>query len=151
MRASKGRTMAKRSKPTATAAAPAMPDLAAITNDAADAILLASDLFAMTTHRAQRVLSSAAGLPAPEAPKPRSKYLRNFTAAVAAKLEAIGLLFTTEELVRLKKVAAPLVDRLEHDDPDLLDAVVKVLFMAPEEAAAWIRDNLDDIEARYAS
>ena len=144
--------MMKPPKPSATpATAATMAELAAITNDVADGMRLAADLFAMTAYRAQRVMSAAAGLPTPHAPKMRSRYMREFTAAVTAKLSAIAGLFNAEEIDRLKKIGAPLADRLEHNDPDLMDAILKVLCMEPEDGVTWIRAHLGEIETRFAS
>ncbi|MDB4957509.1 MAG: hypothetical protein JWO36_5078 [Myxococcales bacterium] len=41
--------------------------------------------------------------------------------------------------------------RLERNDPDLAEEIYKLVCMEPDEAAAWIRDHLDEIEARFAS
>jgi hypothetical protein len=132
------------------AAAP-MSDLIEITHDRADAVLLAADVFAITAHRAQRVLSAAAGLPTPRTPKPRSRYLRHFLAAVSARIGAIARLFDPDELERLKKIGAAILLRLERNDTQLMEEVLQVVSMEPEQAVAWIREHLDKIEARFAS
>jgi hypothetical protein len=143
--------MTKTTKPTTATSAAAIADLTAITHDADDAMRLAADLFAMTTYRAQRVMSAAAGLPPPRAPKPRSKYMRGFVEAVTAKLTAIAGLFDADEVERLKKIGGALADRLERNDPELMEDVLNVLFKEPEEAVEWIRDHLDEFETRFAS
>jgi hypothetical protein len=144
--------MTKTLKPNRSAAPAApMPDLIAITQDPADAMRLAADLFATTFFRAQRVMAAAAGLPNPRAPKPRSRYLRAFIAGVTAKVDAIGRLFDRDDLERMKRMGPAIVQRLERNDSDLIEEVLKIICMEPEEAVKWIREHLDEIEARLAS
>ena len=105
--------MTKSAKPNPDPApAQPMPDLLQITQDPADAIRLAADLFATTTFRAQRVMAAAAGLPSPRAPKPRSKYMRFFIAGVSARLATIAGLLNHDELGRLKKIGPAILQRL---------------------------------------
>ncbi len=144
--------MTKSAKPNSHAApAHPMPDLLQITQDPADAVRLAADLFATTAYRAHRVMAAAAGLPIPPAPKPRSKYLRFFIAGVNARVATIAGMLKHDELGRLRKIGPAIVQRLEHNDSDLMEEVIELLCMEPEVAAKWIRDRLDEIEARFTS
>ena len=128
-----------------------MSDLIAITHDRADATLLAADLFATSMFRLQRAMAAVAGLPSPRAPKPRSRYMRAFIAGVTAKLGAIARLFERDELERMKKVGPVIVERMERNDNELMEEVLKILCMEPEAAVQWIREHLGEIEARFAS
>lgn len=91
------------------------------------------------------------GLPNPRAPKPLSKYLRIFTASLKAKLAVTTGLFDPDELERLKKLGPPLARRLERNDPELAEEIYNLVCMEPADAVAWIREHLNEIEARFAS
>jgi hypothetical protein len=41
--------------------------------------------------------------------------------------------------------------RLEHNDPELTEDILRLVYMTPDDTAVWIRDHLDEIEARFAS
>jgi hypothetical protein len=88
----------------------------------------------------------------PRAPKPMSKYLRAFMTGLKARLNAIGGMLEAGELDRLKAIAPALAERLERNDLELAEETYKVVVgMHPTEAAEWIREHLDAIEARFAS
>jgi hypothetical protein len=126
-------------------------NLIEVTEDPIDAMRLASDLFAMSAYRAERAVAAEAGLASPRAPKPLSKYLRLFTAGLTAKLSAIGGRFSVDEIERLKKLGPAIARRLEYNDSDLAEEIYRLVCMDPAGAVEWIREHLDQIEARFAS
>jgi hypothetical protein len=105
----------------------------------------------MNAYRAERVSAAAAGGAAPRPPKPHSKYLRVLTTGLRARLTEIVRHFDRDELDRLTRIAPSLLVRMDADGSDLADEIVQLVCMAPCDAAAWIREQLDDIEARFAS
>ena len=121
------------------------------THDPADAMHLAADLFAMSTYRAMRALAIEAGRPAPAEPKTVSKYMRRFKSVMKAKLHAIAEAFDETEVQRLKKIGPSVSAQLDRNDTELLDQVLKLMCMDPALCVAWIREHLDEIEARFAS
>lgn len=126
-------------------------NLIEVTEDPIDAMRLASDLFAMSAYRAERAVAAEAGLTSPRAPKPSSKYVRLLTAGLRAKLSSIGGLFNVDEIERLKKLGPAIARRLEHNDPDLGEELLRLVCLEPVDAVAWIREHLDQIEMRFAS
>ena len=121
------------------------------THDPIDAMRLAADLYAMSAYRATRALAIAAGRRPPAEPKTVSKYVRRLRAVLKAKLHAIADSFDDAELERLKILGPTFAAHLERNDPELGDEIWKLLCMEPAETVAWIREHLDEIEARFAS
>ena len=128
----------------------AIANLIEITEDSIDAMKLAADVYAMTAYRAERVAATAMGRTAPRPPKPRSKYLRMFTTGLRDKLTEIARQFDADEVRRLKRIGPALLVRMDRE-PGVVDEIVKLLCMAPDDAAAWIRDHLEQLETRFAS
>jgi hypothetical protein len=133
------------------ASAATIANLMEVTDDAIDAMRLAADLFAMTAFRAERAVNVEAGLSSPRAPKPKSKYLRLLTAGLKVKMSAIGGLFSVDELERLKRLGPGIARKLERNDPELEEEMYRLVLMAPEDAAGWIREHMGELEARFAS
>lgn len=127
-----------------------LANLINLTEDPIDAMKLAADLFAMSAFRAERAFATAAGLAQPRPPKPRSKYMRLFWKGLRAKLNEVARHFGDDELERLKRIAPAFLLRMDSD-PSLADELVKLTCMQPDDAAAWIREHLEEIEARFAS
>jgi hypothetical protein len=130
---------------------PTLAGLTAITSDPIDALRLAADLFALTAYRAKRDLASAAGLAEPRAPEPQSKYLQLLLSALNAKLRSIAGYLDEGDLERMTLLGPAVLRRMEMSDPDVAEQVLKLVCMTPEDAAAWIREHLDELETRYAS
>lgn len=143
--------MSKTLQPELDAAYTPISNLAEGTHDPIDAMRLAADLYAMTAYRAEKAAALEAGAPSPRAPKPLSKYMRLFTTSLKTRLNAIAGLFGEDELERMKQLAPAAADRLERSDPDLAEEIYRLVCMEPEDAVAWIREHLDEIEARFAS
>jgi hypothetical protein len=125
-------------------------NLIEVTESPIDAMKLAADLYAMTAFRAERAAAAAAGLAPPRPPKPHSNYLRMFTTGLRAKLTEIARHFDDDALERLKRIAPVLLVRMDCE-AGLADEIVRLLCMSPDEAATWIREHLDELEARFAS
>jgi hypothetical protein len=126
-------------------------NLSEVTQDPIDAMKLAADVYAMSAYRAERMSAAAAGRAAPRPPKPHSKYVRTLTTGLRAKLTEIVRHFDSHEIDRLKAIGPSLLVRMNGDDSGLADEIVRLVCMAPEDAAAWVREHLDEIEARFAS
>jgi hypothetical protein len=126
-------------------------NLVEVTQDPIDAMKLAADVYAMSAYRTERASAAAAGGATPRPPRPHSKYLRMLTTGLRAKLMEIMRRFNSDELDRLRRIGPFLLVRMSGDDPGLTDQIVQLLCMAPEDAVAWIREHLDEIEARFAS
>jgi hypothetical protein len=73
------------------------------------------------------------------------------TTGLHAKLTEIVGHFDSDELDRLRRIASSLLVRMDADESDLADEIVRLVCMAPCDAAAWIREHLGEIEARFAS
>ncbi len=125
--------------------------LTEITGDPIDALKVAADLYAMSAYRATRALHAALGRASPVEPRATSKFVWKLRAALRAKLAAIVESLDDVAIVRLKKIAPAVSAAIELDEPDVTDEIVRLLSMEPAECSAWIRDHLDDIEARFAS
>lgn len=125
-------------------------NLIEVTEDPIDAMKLAADVYAMTAFRAERAAATAAGLAPPRPPKPHSKYMRLFTTGLRAKLTEVARHFKADELDRLKRIAPALLVRMDGE-PSLAEEIVQLVCMHTDDAAAWIREHLDEIEARFAS
>lgn len=125
-------------------------NLAQVTEDPIDAMKLAADLYAMTAFRAERAAATAVGAALPLPPRPHSKYMRMLTKGLRAKLAEVAGQFDDAELDRLKRIAPGFLVRMDSE-PGLSDEIIQLVCMAPGDAVAWIRDHLDDIEARFAS
>jgi len=126
-------------------------NLVEVTQDPIDAMKLAADVYAMNAYRAERASAAAAGGAAPRPPKPHSNYLRMLTTGLREKLTEIVRHFDREELDRLRRIAPSLLVRMDADESDLADEIVELVCMAPRDAAAWNREHLGEIEARFAS
>lgn len=74
------------------------------------------------------------------------------TTGLRAKLTEVVRHFDRDEIGRLRRIAPSLLVRMDSsDEPVLADEIVQLVCMAPDEAAAWIRGHLDEIETRFAS
>lgn len=127
-----------------------LASLVEVTEDPVDAMKLAADLFAMTAYRAERAFATSAGLTEPRPPKPRSKYMRRFWKGLRVKLTEVARHFDEDDVERLKRIAPALLLRMDGDST-LADELVKLICMEPDDAAAWIHEHLEEIEARFAS
>ena len=136
---------------TASIQSPTIAGLMAMTSDPIDGMRLAADIFALTAYRAERELANAAGLAEPRAPEPQSKYLRLLMSGLRAKLRAIAGYLDEGELERMTQLGPAVLRRMEGSDPDVAEQVLMLVCMTPEDAAAWIREHLDEFEARFAS
>jgi hypothetical protein len=125
-------------------------NLIEVTEDPIDAMKLAADLYAMTAYRAERAAAAARGTTVPNPPKPHSKYMRLFTRGLREKFAEVARHFEPDELDRLKRIAPAMLVQMDGE-PSLSDEIMKLVCMHPDDAAAWIRDHLDEIEARFAS
>ena len=130
---------------------PTLEGLTAITSDPIDALRLAADLFSLTAYRAERDLANAAGLAEPRAPEPQSNYLRLLLGGLNAKLRSIAGYLDEGELERVTLLGPAVLRRMESSDPDVAEQVLMLVWMTPQDAAAWIREHLDELEARFAS
>jgi hypothetical protein len=126
-------------------------NLIEVTGDPIDAMKLAADLYAMTAYRAERAAAVEAGVSAPRPPRPHSKYLRLFTAGLRARFTEVARQFEPVELDRLKRIAPALLAEMSGGEPSLNDEIMRLVCMPPEEAATWIREHLDELDARFAS
>jgi hypothetical protein len=73
------------------------------------------------------------------------------TTGLRAKLTEIVRHFDRDELGRLRRIAPSFLVSMDGDEPGLADEIVQLVCMSPDDAAAWIRGHLDEIEARFAS
>lgn len=128
-----------------------LANLVEVTTDPIDALRLASDLYAMNAYVTERAAALDTGAPIPEPPTPLSNYMHSFLSIVKAKLIAIALLFGSDEHRRLKRIGQGVVERIERHEPDLADEIFTLVCLAPDDAVAWIRDHLDELEARFGS
>jgi hypothetical protein len=118
-----------------------------VTNDPIDAMRLASDLYAMNAYLADR----EGGATRLKPPKPISKYMRHFNVGLKAKLKAIASYFEDDERARLMRIGPGLADQMQRNEPGLAEEIFTLVCMSPENAVAWIRDHLDELENRFAS
>ena len=128
----------------------AIANMIEITDDAIDAMKLAADVYAMTAYRAERVAATVTGQTAPRPPKPQSKYLRMLTTELRNKLIEMAHQFDADEVRRLRRIGPSLLVTMDRE-PIVVDEIVQLLCMAPNDAVAWIREHLDQLEARFAS
>lgn len=128
-----------------------LANLVDVTTDPVDALRLASDLYAMNAYVIERAARLDAGAPFPQPPTPLSSYMHRFLSIVKAKLLAIAVMFDHNEHRRLKRIGHGVVARIDRHEPGLADEIFTLVCMAPEDAVAWIRDHLDELEARFAS
>lgn len=119
--------------------------------DPVDAMHLASDVYTSAIYRYQRATAVAAGLPPPATWKPLSKFVRSFSEEIKARLSTMSKLFTTEEMIRIKKISGAIIRDLETDESDIGQCLVLLFAMEPEVAVLWVRAHLDELEARAAS
>ncbi len=134
-----------------TAHAATIASLTEITHDPIDAMRLAADLYAMSAYRAEKAVALEAGAPSPHAPAPLSKYVRLLTTEIRTRLSAIVGSFTANELDQLKRLGPAIARQLERNDPDLAEDIYSLVCMEPDEAAAWVRDHLVQLEGMFAS
>ncbi len=127
-----------------------LANLTEVTNDPIDAMRLASDLYAMSAYRAELGLAPRADFK-PRAPRPRSTYLRTFTKELRAKMNVIIRTLDATELGRLMKLGPAISLWMESANAELSDEIFRLVAMTPDEAVVWIREHLDEIEARFAS
>ena len=131
------------------AADPAIKTCLELTGDPIDAMRLASDLYAISAYRAEKVNASASHRVKP--PKPISKYLRRFTASLKSNLTAIASMLDPDDLRRLTKVGPAIIERLNRADVEVDERLFRMALETPVEAAVWLHDHLDEIEERFAS
>jgi len=125
--------------------------LTEITGDPIDAMRVAADLYTLSAYRATRALNVAAGRTLPVEPKPTSAFVRKVRAALKAKFDAIAEAFDDSEIERLKAVGPAVSTAIDRNDPELSEQIMRLVCMEPVDSAAWIREHLDEIEARFAS
>lgn len=128
-----------------------LANLLELTQDPIDAMRLAADVYAMTAYAAEQRLAETTGAAKPLAPRPTSKFLRGYLSHLKGWLETMAQTLRTDEVERLKRIGMALANRLNDDEPELLEDLFRVVNMAPPFAVAWIRVHFDEIEARFAS
>ena len=121
------------------------------TKDPIDALRLAADLYAMRAYRATRALAISAGRRPPAEPKATSRYVRKLRAVLKAKFHAIAEGFDDDDAARLKRIGPAVSAAMDRNDPELSEQILKLMFMDPASSVEWIREHLDEIEARFAS
>ncbi|MDQ3341487.1 MAG: hypothetical protein M4D80_40550 [Myxococcota bacterium] len=127
-----------------------LANLLELTQDPIDAMRLAADVYAMTAYAAEQRLAERTGAPRPQAPRPTSKFLRGFLSHLAGWFDTMSRSLRPDEIERLKRIGAALVNRLNDDEPELLEDLFGLVNMAPPVALAWIRMHFDEVEARFA-
>ncbi len=118
-----------------------------------DALLLDDDAEAITRDLAARSVvdavatlrRGAAGTRTQDV-SPSPQAAPRIDAATMQKLTAIATLLEPEKRARLMKLGPKLMS-----SPDAIELVNTLARQVPEAAAKWIRANLDELEARFAS
>ena len=128
-----------------------LKNMLSVTRDPIDAMKLAADHYALNAYAAERRIATEIGVKPPKMPKPHSRCLRRLYALLKGRFYTIGLLFEPSEIERLKKLGPAVAERLERNDARLIDELVELLCMQPEQIVDWIRERLPLIEARFAS
>lgn len=127
---------------------PTLASLMDLASDPVDALKLAADLSA---HRGMSAVAHRLGSSVPPPPKPRSRAMRAIAAGVRDRVHQVAVQLTDDELRRLKRVGPAIARQLELSDPAVAEALYKLVAMEPTDAVKWMRDHLDEIEARFAS
>jgi len=124
--------------------------LQAATADPIDAMRLAADFYASNAYEAERALALDMGRSLPEPPKLISRYMRALASDIHARFRVMAVLFSPDDLRRLKTLGPIVEQRLERDD-HVAEIFMTLLAMHPGDAVLWIRAHLDDLETRFAS
>lgn len=129
----------------------AVARLVAMAETEQDALHVLADVIGLGLTTDAQELAQRNGNPMPPAYQPSSKLLAGFTKVLAAKTAATLSLLDAIEHERLKRIFPGFVKALDTTDPALQRMVTDLILMQPEEAAAWIRAHLAELESRFAS
>lgn len=129
----------------------AVTRLVAMAETEQDAMHVLVDMIGLGLTATAQELAQRNGHPVPPAYQPSSKLLSGFTKVLAEKTAATLRLFDATEQERLKGIFPGFVKALDTNDPALQRMVTDLILMQPDEAAAWIRAHLTELESRFAS
>ncbi len=125
--------------------------LVAMAEDPHDVVCFLFDLSAYTMNANAQQSARVNGNPVPRAYVPASRLLTRFGQLLADKMATVPVLLDVIEQERVKRVVPGFMNALEANDPLVQSIVLQLISMTSEEAASWIRQNIDGIELRFAS
>ena len=108
------------------------------------------DLSAYTMNAKARGLARFNGNAVPPAYVPASRLLTRFDQLLAEKMATVLGLLDILEHKRIEPIVPGFLNALEANEPLVQSIVLRLISMTAEDAAVWIRKNLDGIEARFA-
>jgi hypothetical protein len=116
-----------------------------------DGLAVAWDIVMAAAHTARLREARASGRAAPAAPAPVSRLLSGFASTLRNTLATVGAQLDHEERARLAAVAPGVVASIEAQDTAVIETLAQLMTLPPESITEWVRDHLDQIEARFAS
>ncbi len=123
--------------------------LVAMAEDPQDVVSFLFDLSAFTMNAKARELARFNGNAIPPAYVPASRLLTRFDQLLAEKMATVVGLLDILEHERIELILPGFLRSLESNDPLVQSIVLRLISMTAEDAALWIRQNLDGIEARF--
>ncbi len=125
--------------------------LVAMAEDPLDALATLWDLAALERHAASVRVARVRGRASPQAPAPVSRLVSVFTQQLRDKCAAVAALLQRDEIERLGCITAGFVTALKNNDADVMMLIRDLLPRSPDMIVAWLRTNLESLEARFAS
>lgn len=120
--------------------------------DEVDAAALAADLFSFQAFSTRSKLAAECGRAIPRLPKFSSEIMRVCARRIRMILVSLARSVSEEEKVRLGAILHAIDRRdLDLEAIDVGGIFSQLISMHPDDAASWLRANLDVIGARFVS
>jgi len=123
----------------------------ALADNPLDGIAVAWDLASAAVHSKEEKRARAEGAEPPRPPVPVSMLLSGFADAMRETIAAVGRLLSPSERERLARLVPSVLDSLEAQEADVVEAVARVVELSPDVIALWLQLHIRNIEARFAS
>lgn len=123
----------------------------ALADNPLDGIAVAWDLASAAVHSNLRRRAHAEGRTPPRPPAPISTLLNDFTEAVQEKLAAVARILSPSERERLAMLGPSVAESIDAQEPDVIEAIARLIELSPDVIAVWLQIHIRKIEARFAS
>lgn len=122
----------------------------ALADNPLDGIVVAWDLAGAAVHAKELRRARAEGVEPPRAPVPISALLSRFADALRDKFAAVALVLSPAERDRFAVLAPRVLYSIEAQEPDVVEAIARLVELSPDVIAAWLQLHIRQIEARFA-
>lgn len=113
--------------------------LIALADNPLDGIAVAWDLASAAVDASERKRARGEDRTPPHAPAPVSMLPNGFADAMREKLAAVARILSPSERERFATLAPSVLDAVEAQEPDVIEAIARLAELSPEIIALWLQ------------